>query len=110
MTSAPTCSAYFIEKGHRLLSERGHFGMIVSNKFLQTNYGKPLREFLSTNAAIERIVDFAGLPVFAGATVRTIVLLTVRDPKGQRAMLYSSPLPAEKFMAVSGGSLSSSKP
>ena len=97
--------AYFIEKGHRLLSERGHFGMIVSNKFLRANYGKPLREFLSTNAAIERIVDFAGLPVFAGATVRTIVLLTVRDPKGQRAMLYSSPLPAEKFMAVSGGSL-----
>ncbi len=97
--------AYFIEKGHRLLTDRGRFGMIVSNKFLRANYGKPLREFLSANAAIERIVDFAGLPVFAGATVRTIVLLTVRDPKGQRAMLYSPPLPAEKFAAVSGGSL-----
>ncbi len=97
--------AYFIEKGHGLLTERGRFGMIVSNKFLRANYGKPLRDFLNANTAIERIVDFAGLPVFAGATVRTIVLLSVRDPKGQRAILYSPPLPAEKFAAVSGGSL-----
>jgi hypothetical protein len=56
--------AYFIEKGHRLLAEHGRFGMIVSNKFLRANYGKPLREFLNANAAIERIVDFAGLPYF----------------------------------------------
>ncbi len=97
--------AYFIEKGHRLLAERGRFGMIVSNKFLRANYGKPLREFLNANAAIERIVDFAGLPVFAGATVRTIILLTARNPNGQGVMLYSPPLPAEKFAAVAGGSL-----
>lgn len=97
--------AYFIEKGHGLLTERGCFGMIVSNKFLRANYGKPLREFLSTNASIEHVVDFAGLPVFAGATVRTIVLLTARNPDRQGTMLYSPPLPVEKFAAVSGGSL-----
>ncbi len=97
--------AYFIEKGHSLLAERGCFGMIVSNKFLRANYGKPLREFLSANAAVERIVDFAGLPVFVGATVRTIVLLTSRNHSGQGPILYTPPLSAEKFTAVAGGSL-----
>src|SRR6266536_2269692 len=59
---------YFLERGNKLLNDRGHLGMIVSNKFLHANYGKPLRDFLSKNATIERIVDFAGLPVFVEAT------------------------------------------
>jgi type I restriction-modification system DNA methylase subunit len=56
--------AYIIERAHHVLSKRGRFGMIVSNKFLRANYGKPLRDFLVRNAKLERIVDFAGLPVF----------------------------------------------
>src|SRR5262249_37079961 len=63
--------SYIIERAHKLLKKHGRFGMIVSNKFLRSNYGKPLREFLRQNSIIERIVDFAGLPVFSGATVRT---------------------------------------
>ena len=37
---------------------------------------------------------------FAGATVRTLVLLTRRDPEGEEPTLYSPPLTAEKFLAV----------
>jgi hypothetical protein len=36
--------AYFIERAHMQLKTGGRFGMIVSNKFLRANYGKPLRE------------------------------------------------------------------
>jgi Eco57I restriction-modification methylase len=98
--------SYFVEQGHRLLRVGGRFGMIVSNKFLRANYGKPLRDFLSRHTTVERIVDFAGLPVFAGATVRTLVLLTRRRPDGKEPMLYSPPLIAEKFLAVRTGALS----
>ncbi len=73
--------SYFIERGHKLLQAGGRFGMIVSNKFLRANYGKPLREFLNQHSAVERIVDFAGLPVFQGATVRTVVVITQQDPE-----------------------------
>jgi hypothetical protein len=96
--------AYFIEREHQLLKSKGRFGMIVSNKFLRANYGAPLRTFLYENAALERVVDFAGLPVFKGATVRTIVLITCKR-KDSVNLLYSPPLRVDKFFAVESGSI-----
>ena len=97
---------YFAEQSHRLLNSHGRFGMIVSNKFLRANYGKPLRNFLSKHARINRIVDFAGLPVFAGATVRTVVLLTSRDRGSPLPAFYSPPPSPDTFSAIAAGSLS----
>ncbi len=97
---------YFIERSHKLLKENGLFGMIVSNKFLRANYGKPLREYLSREATINRIADFAGLPVFAGATVRTIVILTSRRKKETSLTKYSPPLHKNKFTELTYGSIS----
>lgn len=98
--------AYFIEREHKLLNKRGRFGMIVSNKFLRANYGRPLREFLSQKASIERVVDFAGLPVFAGATVRTIVLLTSLKESSKPFILYSPPLESDRFDLLVRGTIS----
>ena len=97
--------AYFIERAHKLLRPGGQFGMIVSNKFLRANYGCPLREFLRQNAKIEQVIDFAGLPVFLGATVRTIVLLSEHRQAGDYRFLYSPPMPADAFSAVAAGSV-----
>ena len=97
--------AYFIEREHQLLSAKGRFGMIVSNKFLRANYGAPLRNFLKEQTHIERIVDFAGLPVFKGATVRTIVLLTSQEGKSGQPIMYSPPLATEKFSQIEVGIL-----
>ena len=91
---------YFIEKEHDLLRLQGRFGMIVSNKFIRANYGEPLREHLESVATIERIVDLAGLPVFHGATVRTVVLITrkARDKDKQSPVLYSPPPAKEDLL------------
>ncbi|MGI9059001.1 MAG: Eco57I restriction-modification methylase domain-containing protein [Ktedonobacteraceae bacterium] len=97
---------YFLERGHKLLNSHGRLGMIISNKFLRANYGKPLRDFLSKNASIEQIIDFAGLPVFVGATVRTIILLTTQDKKGGDTALYSPPPSMDKFLMIKAGSFS----
>ena len=97
--------AYFIERGHRVLSPQSRFGMIVSNKFLRANYGKGLREFLNGNARVERVVDFAGLPVFPNATVRTIVLLTARADGTTRSVRYSPPVPLDKFHQIASGAI-----
>lgn len=98
--------AYFIERAHKMLSANGRFGMIVSNKFLRAKYGRPLRDFLRSTATIERVVDFAGLPVFQGATVRTIVLLTkLLPPRPHHEVLYSPPVSPDAFQSVSKGSL-----
>ena len=99
---------YFIEQGHKILKWGGYFGMIVSNKFLRANYGKRLREFLQQNTSVDHVVDFAGLPVFKGATVRTIVLLTRRQEQ-IRELSYSPPFPVEVFISVESGTLSVDK-
>ena len=91
--------AYFIERAHKILKVGGQFGMIVSNKFLRANYGKPLRDFIQQNASVNRIVDFAGLPVFKGATVRTIVFLSSRGNQ-KETLLYTPPIPSDLFSKV----------
>jgi type I restriction-modification system DNA methylase subunit len=96
--------AYMIERAHKILKPGGLFGMIVSNKFLRANYGKPLRDFIQKNASVNRIVDFAGLPVFKGATVRTIVMLTSRE-KQKETFQYTPPLPFDVYSIVEAGRL-----
>jgi len=66
--------AYFIEKGVSLVRENGHFGFIVSNKWMRANYGEPLRRWLK-GQAIDQIIDFGDLPVFSQATTYPCILL-----------------------------------
>jgi hypothetical protein len=97
---------YFIEREHGLLRRQGRMGMIVSNKFIRAKYGEPLRTHLAEVAGIERIVDLAGLPVFRGATVRTVVLLTTKEARSgsRRAVVYSPPPPRAELLNVVAGS------
>ncbi len=96
---------YFIEREHELLRDGGLFGMIVSNKFLRARYGDKVREKISSVSVIRSIIDLAGLRVFSGATVRTIVLISCKG--GRRAKVtYCPPLPLDEFRAVQTGSRS----
>ena len=59
---------YFMERCvAQLLRPGGRFAYIVSSSFLRTAYGAELRWALKLHAAVESIVDFGGLPVFAEA-------------------------------------------
>ena len=64
---------YFIERGLSLLSKHGQFSIIVANKWMRANYGKPLRQFLKTKR-IEEIIDFGDLPVFENATTYPCII------------------------------------
>jgi hypothetical protein len=48
---------------------------------------------IEENATIERIVDLAGLPVFVGATVRTIILLTTPAKDGENTIIRLRVMP-----------------
>jgi hypothetical protein len=64
---------YFIEKGITMLKPEGLYSIIVANKWMRANYGKPLRQWLKQRQLVE-IVDFGDLPVFADATAYPCVL------------------------------------
>jgi len=64
---------YFIEKGVSLLADGGIYGIIVANKWMRANYGRPLRAWMK-NRCIEEITDFGDLPVFKKATTYPCIL------------------------------------
>ncbi len=88
--------SYFVERATKLLREGGRLGYIVSNKFLRAKYGRPLRILLSETMQLERIVDFAGLPVFRGATVRTVILIAAFGRVERYSFPYAPP-PTERI-------------
>jgi len=80
--------AYFMEKAIKLLRQNGLFSFIVSSSFLRTTYGHPLRRTLKKYAAILRLVDFGGLPVFANAKDTYVCIpLLAKDMKQGRIQI-----------------------
>ncbi|ADD09141.1 Eco57I restriction-modification methylase domain-containing protein [Candidatus Aciduliprofundum boonei] len=65
---------YFIERSMKLLKPNGIYGIIVANKWMRANYGKPLREWLKKWQIVE-ILDFGDLPVFKKATTYPCIMI-----------------------------------
>jgi len=97
--------AYVMERSHRLLKAGGIFGMIVSNKFVRAKYGRPLRASLTKLACPIDIVDFAGLPVFVGATVRTLIYIAQRSATDAPTR-YTPPANRDRFPAIAAKTVS----
>lgn len=77
--------AYFMEKAVKLLAPGGRFSYIVSSSFLRTTYAEALRGVLRRRAAVLRIVDFGGLPVFAHAKDTYVCIpLLANEPQPDR--------------------------
>jgi type I restriction-modification system DNA methylase subunit len=77
---------YFIEQAHKLLKPNGYFGMIVSNKWMRSNYGKALREFLTKNAEILEVIDFGEMPVFGDVLAYPVIIITRRRSTQQHSI------------------------
>ncbi|NQU25202.1 MAG: N-6 DNA methylase, partial [Candidatus Nealsonbacteria bacterium] len=70
----------FVELGVRLLNEKGHFGMIVPNKFFHTGAARALRRQLSSQRFLHSIVDFGYERIFSGATNYSCILSLEQRP------------------------------
>jgi len=81
---------YFIEQAHKLLKPGGYFGMIVSNKWMRSNYGKALREFLKRESQLVEIIDFGELPVFGDVLAYPVIIITRRAQTEKQDFLYSN--------------------
>jgi hypothetical protein len=64
----------FVERGLSLLNERGRLGYILPHKFLNAQYGEPLRGLLAEGRHLTAIVHFGDQQVFDGATTYTCLL------------------------------------
>jgi type I restriction-modification system DNA methylase subunit len=84
---------YFYEKGLKILKPGGVLSYIVTNKWLRSGYGEPLRQFFSLNSVVEQLIDFGHAPIFEDADTFPCII-TARKPAVQ-------PVPHIKPMAAS---------
>ncbi len=72
---------YFIEISvDRLINQNGLYSIIVANKWMRANYGKPLRHWIKNKWILE-IIDFGDLPVFKDVTAYPCILTISPETK-----------------------------
>lgn len=69
----------FIEKGYNLLSKGGNFGYIVTKKWMTSDYGEKIREYLAEERAVDELIDFGSEQVFDDPATYTTILSLKRD-------------------------------
>ena len=86
---------YFYELGVQLLKPGGLLSFIVTNKWMKSSYGEPLRRFFVENAWMESVVDFGhAKQIFEQADVFPSIIVARRpneEPKPETARLCTIP-------------------
>ncbi|HAT13810.1 MAG TPA: type I restriction endonuclease subunit M, partial [Microcoleaceae bacterium UBA11344] len=70
---------YFYEIGLKILKPGGLLSYIVTNKWLRSGYGEPLRRFFACQGLLEQIIDFGHAPIFEDADTFPCIV-AVRKP------------------------------
>ena len=77
-TGTSDLSVYFFEKGFEILKSNKLLGYINTNKFFNTEYGKKLRDFLTTQN-IDKILNFEQSSIFKDALVSSVILIASKE-------------------------------
>ena len=76
-------SVAFIEKGISLLNQKGKMGLIVQKRFFKTNYGKKIREYITSNSYLYQIIDFEATNIFKSRITYIASLILSKQPQKQ---------------------------
>ena len=80
--------AYFFVHGTKFLKEGGHFGFIVSNSWLDVDYGKGLQEFFLNNYKIIAIIESKVERWFVEADINTGIIILLCIPQKTSSLFY----------------------
>ncbi len=75
LTKRSSIHAYFFVHGTKMLKDGGYFGFIVSNSWLDVDYGRGLQEFLLKNYKIIAIIESKVERWFEAADINTCILI-----------------------------------
>lgn len=85
----------FMEKAYELLNQGGIAGFILPHKFLNTDYGKGIRQFLSDKKCLYKIIDFGTNQVFGDATTYTCVIFITKKQNSRLEYSITDPVQIE---------------
>jgi hypothetical protein len=74
----PEIYIHWVIHANNFLKKHGRLGMIISNTWLQTDYGIRFGNFLLDNFRIKGIIDFAA-KLFEGALITTCIVLAEKE-------------------------------
>lgn len=77
--SEPNTYTHFVIHGIDFLKKDGRLGMIISNSWLQADYGVNFGNFILDNFKVAGIIDFSAR-IFSVPLVSTLVILLEREP------------------------------
>ncbi|OCL99410.1 Type IIS restriction enzyme Eco57I [Aliarcobacter thereius] len=66
--------ALFLEMSFKMLNQKGKLSYILPHKFLISDFGSGIREFLSENKAVESLLHFGSEMVFEDASTYTCII------------------------------------
>ena len=69
----------FIQRAVELLNQNGFLGYIVPHKFFLTQGGKELREFITTNCQLSKIIHFGVAQVFPERSTYTAIFILQKE-------------------------------
>jgi len=72
-TGTADLSIYFVELGLRNCHSKGNVCFITTNKFFNTEFGKPLRKLILNNT-ITQLINFEQVEVFEGVLVSSVII------------------------------------
>ena len=80
---------YFLEKAHELLAKNGVSCSITSNSFLRADYGRPIRDFLSSKASVKIVANIDKSQVFDNAIVNVAILIFFKESESSEKSFLS---------------------
>lgn len=90
---------FFTERGMHLLNRGGNLSYIMSNKWLQADYGQPLRQFF-LKCRLETLIDFGDNRLFESATVYPCIFVATNlVPGSQIEAVYMRSYDQYNFVA-----------
>lgn len=71
---------YFFYKSHELSKTQGVTSLITSRYWIEAEYAKKLRKFVSTKTTLKEIIDFKNVTVFDGIGIKTCITSFLNIP------------------------------
>lgn len=95
----------FIEKGINLLNANGRLGFIVQKRFFKTEYGKGIRELLTTRRLLNGVHDYEETDLFAGRLTYVAIVVCDNNRENNNHVWYYNSC-SNKNMLLSADTLS----
>jgi len=80
---------YFYERGVQTLKPGGRLAFVVTNKWMKTGYGEPLRQFFGEQTWVEAVVDFGHAKQFFKDADVFPCFAVIRKPNGDAGPDFS---------------------